>query len=698
MNADLIVNTASEPQSQMTELDALIRQAELQKIQMQMELQFQRNMELFKQFARPIYDQFFDYTPEELQIGLDREGNLNLLNTKDGRPVYKGDPKEFCQTQVAHYTKNPKWFKVRHATPSDNYFFQTLFLQELLGKYQDQINDQNSDFSKPIGVLIMNGCGLGYQIQELIEKAEIYNLVIFEAHRDSFHACLHTLDWEPIIQYFQRPGRRIRLFLGASNDLTINRLRTFSLEAGLYNLTNTYIYQHLQSDKALAFTDQLHKQFHLALTGTGFLEDEQICIAHTVENMNRNVPVLNNVTPLSNLPPAFVVGNGPSLDGLLDTLRENQDRAVIISCGSTLGTLYKAGIVPDVHVEMERTDATTQMLIEISDENYRKKIPILGLNTVPPETLAFFRRAAVATKSNDPGEHIMKSLFGKKMPSLTLSNPTCTNTGLSFAIELGFKKIYLAGVDLGMRDENKRHASLSQYHDKSSDTLNAVQHQEAGIEVKGNFGGFVKTTQILDTSRANMEVAAHNNPDIQMFNLCDGALIQGVTPIKKEELDIPTNNKNETTIDQIFEHKFTSPNLEEWIDTSIATERYVKHTIDYLKNFKMLKNPGSMKDIQDEMDRIQLEINAMKDDHPVSFWLLMGTVQNYFTLINRICLSSSDNRKMQENYRYCLNLFDQLLIECRKLLKNNLLRLHSVSARNSLQQQQYYNARKGAES
>lgn len=698
MTSELIQNSASEPTNKMTDLDALIRQAELQKVQMQMELQFQRNMELFKQFARPIYDQFFDYTPSELRIGTDDQDNINLINTADGKPVYKKNPEEFCREQVESYAKNPKWFKVRHATPSDNYFFQTLFLQELLGKYQDQINQQESDFKKPIGVLIMNGCGLGYQIQQLIEKAEIYNLIIFEAHRDSFHACLHTLDWEPIIRYFQRPGRRIRMFLGASNDLTINRLRTFSLEAGLHNLTNTYIFQHLQSDKALAFTDQLHKQFHLALTGTGFLEDEQICIAHTVENMNRNVPVLEKVEPLKELPPAFVVGNGPSLDGLMDTLRDNQDRAVIISCGSTLGTLYKAGIVPDIHVEMERTDGTTQMLIEITDEAYRKKIPILGLNTVPPESLAFFRRAAVATKSNDPGEHIMKTLFGRKMPSLVLSNPTCTNTGLSFAIELGFKEIYLAGVDLGMRDEKQRHASLSQYHDKSSDTLNAVQHQAASLEVKANFGGFVKTTQILDTSRANMEVAANNNPSVNMYNLCDGALIQGITPLQKQDLSIEPNNKDEKTVDKVIDHNFTAPNLEEWIDTKTATERYVQHTIDYLKNLKMTKNPESMKDIQDELDRVLLEVNTMKETHPVSYWLLMGTVQNYFTLINRICLSSPSTRLMQENYRYCLTMFDQLLNECRKLLKNDLLRLHSVSAHNNLQQQQYYKARKGAES
>jgi len=683
-----------EPSNAMTDIDALIKQAELQKLQMEMELQFQRNMALFKQFAKPIYDQFFDYTPTELKIGTDSNGYLNLINTSDGRPVYTGDPEEFCKNQVNNYAKNPKWFKVRHATPDDDYFFQTLFLQELLAKYQEQINEQTGDFSNPIGVLIMNGCGLGYQITELIEKTEIYNLVIFEAHRDSFHACLHTLDWEPIIRYFQRPGRRIRMFLGASNELTINRLRSFSLEAGLYNLTNTYIYQHLQSDKALAFTNQLRSQFHLALTGTGFLEDEQICIAHTVENMNRNVPVLRKIEPLKELPPAFVVGNGPSLDGLLDTLKEHQAHAVIICCGSTLGTLYKAGIVPDIHVEMERTDATTQMLLEISDEKYRKQIPILGLNTVPPESLAMFKSAAVATKSNDPGEYILEHIFGKKMPSLVLSNPTCTNTGLSFAIELGFKEIYLAGVDLGMRDESQRHASLSQYNDQTSKTLNAVQHQQAGLEVKGNFVDFVKTTQILDTSRANMEVAAKNNPHINIYNLNDGAYIDGTKPLHKEEISIHSDKPSDV-VERILEHSFESPNLEEWIDTKKATEDYVQPTLDFIRNLSMLKNPKTMKDVQDELDRIMLQVNAMKDSQPVSYWLLMGTVQNYFTLINRICLSSKNTKSMQENYRYCVTMFNQLLSECRKLLKNNLLRLHSDAALNHTQQQQYHNLRKG---
>lgn len=681
--------TPVEPSNAMTDIDALIKQAERQKLQMEMELQFQRNMALFKRFAKTIYDQFFDYTPSELTIGIDSHGHLNLINTTDGKPVYQNDPVEFCKNQVENYVENPKWFKVLHATPNDKFFFQTLFLRDLLVKYKDQINEQNGNFSKPIGVLIMNGCGVGYQITELIKKADIYNLVIFEAHRDSFHACLHTLDWEPIIRYFQRPGRRIRMFIGASNEVTINRLRSFSLEAGLYNLTNTYLFQHLQSDKALAFNHQLRNQFHLALTGTGFLEDEQICIAHTIENINRNVPVMKKTTPIPDLPPAFVVGNGPSLDGLLDTLKDNQHQSVIISCGSTLGTLYKAGIVPDIHIEMERTDETRQMLLEITDEKYRKKIPILALNPVAPESLAFFKRAAVATKSNDPGEFIIESTFGKKMPSLILSNPTCTNTGLSFAIELGFTEIYLAGVDLGMRDESQRHAALSQYYDNTSDLLNSTQHQAAGLEVAANFGGTVKTTQTLDTSRANMEVAAHNNYQTNIYNLCDGARIKGTIPLHKEDLTIKSK-KPENLVDKLFDHHFELPNLEEWIDTQKATEDYIQHTLDYIKNLSMLKNPKTMRDIQEELDRVLLEVNAMKETYPVSYWLLMGTVQNYFTLINRVCLSSADNRSMQENYRYCLTQFDILMNECRKLLKNNLLRPHSESVKNQLQQQQYY--------
>tara|TARA_Y100000780_G_C13621099_1_gene392563 strand:- start:201 stop:1130 length:930 start_codon:yes stop_codon:yes gene_type:complete len=305
-----------------------------------------------------------------------------------------------------------------------------------------------------------------------------------------------------------------------------------------------------------------------------------------------------------------------------------------------------------------------------------------------------FKNAAVATKSNDPGEYILEHIFGKKMPSLVLSNPTCTNTGLSFAIELGFKEIYLAGVDLGMRDESQRHASLSQYNDQTSKTLNAVQHQQAGLEVKGNFTDFVKTTQILDTSRANMEVAAKNNPHINIYNLNDGAYIDGTKPLHKEEISIHLDKPSDV-VERILEHSFESPSLEEWIDTKKATEDYVQPTIDFIRNLSMLKNPKTKKDVQDELDRIMLQVNAMKDSQPVSYWLLMGTVQNYFTLINRICLSSKDTKSMQENYRYCVTMFDQLLSECRKLLKNNLLRLHSDAALNHTQQQQYHNLRKG---
>ena len=39
----------------------------------------------------------------------------------------------------------------------------------------------------------------------------------------------------------------------------------------------------------------------------------------------------------------------------MDFLRENQDKIIIISCGTTLKALLKNNITPDIHVEMERT-------------------------------------------------------------------------------------------------------------------------------------------------------------------------------------------------------------------------------------------------------------------------------------------------------------------------------------------------------
>ena len=161
------------------------------------------------------------------------------------------------------------------------------------------------------------------------------------------------------------------------------------------------------------FTEAYVKEFHLSANGIGFFDDERVSLSHTAHNLKNNIKLFKPYPNTKKMPPAFIVGNGPSLDELLPMIKQHKDDAVIFSCGTTLGSLYKAGIKPDFHVEMERVAWVEDWILAGTDEEFRKDIIGLGLNTLHPDSLAMFERSGFAKKPNDLGTVAMDSLFEK---------------------------------------------------------------------------------------------------------------------------------------------------------------------------------------------------------------------------------------------------------------------------------------------
>ncbi len=634
------------------EMDALIRQMELKKIQLELELQFQKNMELFQKFAPVIYDEYINYQPTELQLSLDDAGFVNLVNLKTGTPVYNKDPKEFCEDQLKAYEKIPSWYRIAFSPSEDKIFQQTPYIQRINDRFMDEFREVNPSVKNPVGVLVVAGCGLGYHIPKLLELMDVYTLCIFDPHKDSFYASLHTLNWAPIIEKLYQPGRLLKLFIDNNPENTITSLRLMSHRVGLHNISNTYTYRHLDSERTEDFLKQLKAQFHLTLTGTGFLEDEQISIAHTTANMNNKRPVLNNKTILDKMPPVFIVGNGPSLDNLMDTLRENQDKAIIISCGTTIGTLYKAGITPDFHVEMERTYNTVSALKLAAPEEFYKDINLLALNTVSPEAMAMFKQAFVAIKANDPGEYMINDFLDESVLPLNACNPTCTNTGIAYALRFGFREIYLLGVDLGMKDKNKHHASSSQYYDDDNKALNISTEKMRTLTVPGNFSEEVSTTQILDTSRANMTIAINLYPNTKVYNLNDGAKIDGAEPLHKEDLTISGNLDKQAAMEKVQKYCFSTVKLDKPLELEDIKEKYLKEALAILKNISFSKAPKTKAEVQQELDSLFLAVYSLRETAPVSYWVLTGSLQNFFALVTRASIVAKDAKQLEENYRY----------------------------------------------
>ena len=108
---------------------------------------------------------------------------------------------------------------------------------------------------------------------------------------------------------------------------------------------------------------------------------------------------------------------------------------------------------------------------------------------------------------------------------------------INFSLEIGFQQLYLIGVDLGFVDGNHHHSKDSGYYKSDGSQLyDYLKQSKSSLVIKGNFRHSVLTKFEFNMARQMIEktVAAYPNADV--YNLNDGAAIEGCLPLKPDSV------------------------------------------------------------------------------------------------------------------------------------------------------------------
>lgn len=402
---------------------------------------------------------------------------------------------------------------------------------------------------RKLPLALVFGTGIGWHIDRLVDDYEIRNLVIVDTDIARLNLSLYFLDYNALYQKFMRSGRM--LLIGYYDDMGIlarevlMRLQKyyppyFIQGAGIF-------FEDYDSAKVRQLWENLRKDMWMLFRGWGFLDDEVLGAKQAWENLVADVPLFRG-TP-ENMPEqasAIVVGAGPSLDRLMPLLRAAKDKAVIICCGSAITSLAQAGLKPDFHLETERTRQTFRILDNPRLRGFLEDVPILASIIMVPDVYTLTPRPLMFCKELDLGS-ALGDFFGE-YPRIR-TNPTCTNAGVDLALKLGFKNVYLFGVDLGFIDESHHHARSSMYYDendgKSHETQALVEQTHKiyskNEPVPGNFREEVLATEDLIYSRDGMRLSVLAHPEARVFNLNDGARIGGTEPLAPEDFALPSD-------------------------------------------------------------------------------------------------------------------------------------------------------------
>lgn len=245
----------------------------------------------------------------------------------------------------------------------------------------------------------------------------------------------------------------------------------------------------------------------------GFMKGPiQRFILAMIRNQIKNISYMKGGIPLARLAkhwnkeiPVILVSAGPSLERNINFLKQINGRAYLFCADAALPTLLKNGIVPDLVGCM---DATKNMNCFNTPESY--EIPLLVTTNTPKELI----QKSTGTKIWGY-DHEFAGMLCKKSGIEPPEKPAYIgiSTAMYAAIlELGSKKIILAGQDLSYSPDGKSHTS----------DRNEGFAEDEKYKVEGYYGGVVQSRMDWVNFLHWFEEMIKKYPDREVINATEG--------------------------------------------------------------------------------------------------------------------------------------------------------------------------------
>ncbi|PKF62899.1 hypothetical protein CW745_05615 [Psychromonas sp. psych-6C06] len=521
---------------------------------------FVNNMAVLKKFMPDVYKFYENYTPTRVKLIFDENGHLNLVS--NGNLIYDDDPQKLSEQQVSEFLKKPRHFTYHVQRDGNRTYEHEITLDKIVDKRVDEIGlSTSAPFSKgdQIDFIAFMGTGLGHHLQSIFNQVDIRYAFVYEPDVDCFYCTLHSVDIGDMIKSCFAKGGQLTLQIGGNANGFVNEIAKIFKRKGYFNASRLFLYRHYLSDQTNEAFQMVHDLAHRYVSGWGFCEDEIIGISHTLSNITESqFPCLVDSAKAKKRDlPVFIIGNGPSLDASIEYLKAHKGEAIVFSCGTALKTLLNNDITPDIHIEMERPAILLDLVLKMGEKEKLKQIDLICLNTVYPEVLKLFKKAHLVLKPLDAGGAFVREFISDKFTEVLYSNPTVSNAAASIAIEMGFEKLVLFGVDYGFRDDQRHHSKESIYYHDNADLKFNLPTMKGNLKVPGNFVDEVLTTQIFDASRMMLEMLLQANPNVTCINTSDGAKIELSTACRISDLPLHKNiNEKSHVVANLLEECF----------------------------------------------------------------------------------------------------------------------------------------------
>lgn len=645
-------------------------------------LTFKRNLKVLRKFYPEIATFYENYQPKRWKFCIDEEQRDNIYHIPSRTFAYV-DVKQESESLAKFFIKNPYSESIVYSQSYQPKLAKYIHFKQILKveKLQQSLPEKQIRSKDDIRTLSFFGTGLAKYIDYTLAEINPTNIFIFEEDPDLFYASLYVTAWDDLIKKINLAKGRLYFNIGsAPNDYIKYFLHQLHM-VGAHEISNAFIFPSYYRPDLQKAIGELRAQLKTFIALNEYYDNARYGITHFIKNSESSALFFRLIPDKKNTDvPVFIVGNGPSLDALVEHIKNYQNDAIIISCGTALKALYEYGITPDFHAEVEQNSSTYKWINSVPDKAYLKSINFLSVASAFPETTKLFKRAYL---NFTYGQSPIKSLAlvdeneAVKMSLLQYAFPTVSNFAISVALSIGFKDLYLFGVDLGFSDIEHHHSKKSIYYNAQGNQ-NYDYAKSVGdlLRVKGNFLPYVYTKFEFNMARLVMEqaITSFGNTS-QVYNCSEGAYIKGTTPLPAESILI----KSQGSLKNEFLESLLIKNFSSVPETSIASLRnYIFENIPRVVNFI-----NSMLDLFSVKVTSRIDANEFISQHNLllrkqyceknilACYLLEGSLYSFLGLMNSFS-SALDEKSDFTLFNQLLSIWQEYLVLVRDDLNNIL--------------------------
>lgn len=658
---------------------------------------YEENLSYFQQHHPELYTFALSHRPKNATLAISDAGYPTLIDVNTQQQLTEEDPRQEIANYLARSTQSPdfitygpKTFSRKSITAQDHV---ALFLKDLNAAVPPNDAPCQLTPETPIPLAICFGQQLGHITALAPDTYNIRHLVIYEPDPDHFYASLFVQRYAQLNKPFDSDYRSITFVIGDCPNRLCNAIYDLVRQSGYFLIANMLLLESRPTERTQAAKKQFKNLAPRLTQGWGYFSDEMRGLAQTLENANRGMniftPEANAPKPLADIP-CCVVGNGPSLDRCLDFLKQHHASLFIISAGSTLHTLLKNNITPDLHVEIERTDGTYQHLNRLAaggsytatdtdtahntddTKNPLSNIPLMTLNTIVPQVTSLFDNAYALLKEGDLGSEMLIEHQHTPNAVLPLTHPLVGNGAAAIAVRLGCKHIYLMGMDLSVTDTGLIHSTDSVYNDPAHPLKES--ERRFNYTTQGNLGGTVQTDSLYDSSRLSLELLIDEHPDRTFFNIGDGIRIIGTTPLQGPKYISVTNNLDKHAALVKTLQSFTPVTISRAQVGQISGE-VITNTAHTLQQMHKLLWPKKSTTADAVLTSFADQINILthsKKNSAAPFRLLKGAMAYLQTQIVYNLLFITTDKARQKYIQHARNMLIRYFKVCKEQLEYHL--------------------------